>query len=102
MITYKKAGKEDIALIYRLAESIWKKHYISIISMEQIEYMLGNMYSAESLRKQMDEGHVFTLAYENGTAVGYISVSTPDRRNYFLHKFYVSMREQRKGLGTEL
>jgi ribosomal protein S18 acetylase RimI-like enzyme len=102
MITYRKAEKEDIGLIYRLAESIWKQHYITIITMEQIEYMLANMYSAESLARQMEEGHRFTLVYEDGVPVGYISVSTKDQRNYFLHKFYVKMNEQRKGLGTEL
>jgi ribosomal protein S18 acetylase RimI-like enzyme len=102
MIEYKIAGKNDIKLIYRLAESIWKEHYVTIITMEQIDYMLGNMYSAESLAKQMDEGHVFTLVYDNGVPVGYISISTNDGRNYFLHKFYILMNEQRKGLGTEL
>ena len=102
MITYRKAGKNDIALIYQLAENIWKQHYITIITMEQIEYMLSNMYSAESLTNQMEDGHIFTLVYDNDLPVGYISVSTKDGRNYFLHKFYVLMNEQRRGLGTEL
>jgi ribosomal protein S18 acetylase RimI-like enzyme len=102
MITYRKAGNEDLEIIYRLAESIWKKHYITIITMEQIAYMLEKMYSAESLRKQMKEGHEFTLMYENGVPAGYLSISSKDGRNYFLHKFYVAMDEQRKGLGTKL
>ncbi|MFL5762756.1 MAG: GNAT family N-acetyltransferase [Bacteroidia bacterium] len=100
MIEFKKAGEQDIALIYELAESIWKKHYVTVITMEQIEYMLQNMYSRESLKKQMSEGHEFTLLYDNGKPLGYISISTKDGKNYFLHKFYVLMNEQRKGLGT--
>ena len=56
-LKFKKATKADVTLIAQLADSIWRKHYISIITMEQIEYMLNMMYSAESLTKQMNEGH---------------------------------------------
>ena len=100
-LEYRKAGRSDIGLIYQLAESIWRQHYITVITMEQIEYMLKNMYSQESLSKQMEEGHEFTLVYADGSPLGYISVSTKDHRNYFLHKFYVLMNKQGKGLGTQ-
>jgi GNAT superfamily N-acetyltransferase len=89
-----------VAIIGPLAERIWKKHYITIISLEQIEFMLKKMYSAENLTQQMNEGHVFTIAYLDDVPVGYISMSTKDNKNYFLHKFYVDTTEQSKGIGT--
>ena len=101
-LSYKKAGKEEAPLIAALAERIWKKHYITIISMEQIGFMLQKMYSAESLSRQMDEGHEFTLIYLDERPVGYISISTKDHKNFFLHKFYVETEEQAKGIGTEV
>jgi len=101
-LTYKKATAADVPTIAALAETIWKKHYISIISMEQIEYMLQKMYSAESLLKQMEEGQAFTLAYLGDMPVAYISLSTNDHANYFIHKFYVDTTEQAKGIGTQL
>jgi GNAT superfamily N-acetyltransferase len=100
-LSFKKAVINDVDIIAPLAEKIWKKHYITVISMEQIEYMLKKMYSHEGLLKQMKEGHEFTLVYLNSIPVGYISVSTKDHKNYFLHKFYVDTDEQSKGIGTE-
>ena len=101
-LKYKKAVADDIPVIAGLADRIWRKHYPDIITVEQIEYMLKNMYSSANLLKQMNEGHEYTLAYINEKPVGYISISTKDKRNYFLHKFYVEVEGQRKGIGSEL
>jgi ribosomal protein S18 acetylase RimI-like enzyme len=101
-LTYKKAGLPDVNTIYALAEKIWRNHYISIISLEQIDYMLNKMYSAESLSEQMQQGQQFTLVYLNDLPVGYISISTKDQKNYFLHKFYIETTEQSRGIGTHL
>ena len=101
-ITFIKASQKDIPIIAQLADKIWNEHYISIITKQQIDYMLGEMYSPESLLKQMNEGHQFTLAYINDKPAGYISLSTKDDRNYFLHKFYVDVSEHRKGIGSNL
>lgn len=101
-LTYKKATKSDADVIAQLADSIWKKHYISIITQEQIGYMLDKMYSAASLEKQMEEGQEFTIVHLAGRPVGYISISSRDGKNYFLHKFYVEVQEQAKGIGTML
>jgi ribosomal protein S18 acetylase RimI-like enzyme len=101
-LNYKKASYEDVELIAQLASRIWNKHYITIITQGQIDYMLNKMYSPESLTKQMNEGHQFTLVYNNDTPTGYISLNTTDGKKYFLHKFYIDMDEQGKGIGTKL
>lgn len=101
-LEFRKAEKSDVKLIAQLADSIWRKHYITIITMEQIDYMLDLMYSATSLSKQMDEGHEFTLVYSKEKPIGYISLSSSDGRNYFLHKFYIEVEDQGKGIGSEL
>jgi ribosomal protein S18 acetylase RimI-like enzyme len=101
-LKFKKASKEDVQLIAQLADSIWKKHYITIITMAQIEYMLDKMYSVSSLAKQMEEGHQFTLVFDGDNAIGYISLNTTDGKNYFLHKFYIEVQDQGKGIGSQL
>lgn len=101
-LKFRKAEKSDVQLIAQLADSIWRKHYITIITMEQIDYMLDLMYSAKSLTKQMEEGHEFTLVYSKEKPIGYISLSSSDGRNYFLHKFYIEVEDQGKGIGSEL
>lgn len=100
-LTFQSATPSHIPLIAQLAEKIWRSHYIEIIGQEQVEYMLKTMYSEEQLLKQMNSGHVFTLVYLNHEPAAYISVSTKDNVNYFIHKFYVLVNEHRKGIGTD-
>jgi diamine N-acetyltransferase len=101
-LTYKKATLNDVVLVAELADRIWRKHYNSIITMEQIEFMLHKMYSKESLLEQMNQGQKFTLVYLNEKPIGYISLSTKNEKDYFLHKFYIEIEEQAKGIGTTL
>lgn len=101
-LKYKKAEPEDLVIVAKLADSIWKKYYPSIISRRQIDFMLQKMYSAESLLEQMHIGHQFTLVYLNKKPVGYYSVSSKDHINYFLHKFYIATGNQKKGIGTQI
>ncbi len=101
-LEFKKASKADAEVIADLADKIWRKYYIDIISLEQIEYMLKKMYSIESLTQQMDNGHQFMIAYKKGLPVASISISSTDNKNYFLHKFYVDTGLQREGVGSQL
>lgn len=101
-LKFKKATQSDVPLIAQLADRIWKKHYITIITMEQINYMLDKMYSAKSLSKQMDDGHEFTLVYDGTKPIGYISLHATDGKNYFLNKFYIEVDDQGKGIGSIL
>jgi ribosomal protein S18 acetylase RimI-like enzyme len=96
------ASAQDIPVIYALAEKIWFDHYPSIISREQISYMLGNFYSPEALTKQMAEGHRFYLIHQEGKTVGYLSESEVTGGDYFLHKFYIGTSLQGKGIGSEV
>lgn len=100
MIQLQKASIEDISVIYKLAEQIWKLHYPPIIGMPQVEYMLANMYNSETLKKQMlEEQHQFYLVKNKTENIGFITVSKK-AEEVFLHKFYILQQEQNKGLGS--
>jgi ribosomal protein S18 acetylase RimI-like enzyme len=101
-LTFRKADKNDAEMIALLADRIWKKHYLPIISVDQIEYMLEKMYSAENLSLQMEQGHSFSIVFIDSLPVGYISLSTKNEKDYFLHKFYIDIDEQSKGIGSRL
>lgn len=101
-LSFKKADKSDIPVIFDLAVKIWRKHYPSIITVKQIEYMLEKMYSKESLAQQMDDGHVFWIAYEHDVPLGYLSYNSIGNGDYFLNKFYVDVDRHRKGIGKQL
>ncbi|HXU28000.1 MAG TPA: GNAT family N-acetyltransferase [Bacteroidia bacterium] len=101
MINFKLATENDFSTIEKLARIIWDKHYITIISQQQIDFMLNKMYSFEALKKQMEEGHkLYLVVNDNSEAIGFISVSTDNDRNFWLHKFYILQQKQHTGIGT--
>jgi ribosomal protein S18 acetylase RimI-like enzyme len=102
LLRYKKADLDDINIISFLAEKIWKKHYTDIITEEQIRYMLEKMYSEENLLQQMKEGQDFTMVYFEDIPAGFISISTKDKMNFFIHKFYIDLNCQGTGIGTQM
>jgi len=101
-LIFKTAAKEDIPAIAQLAKDIWHKHYADIIDKAQIEYMLKKMYSEEKLLQQIAEGHIFTIVYADNKPAGYISISSKNGKNYFLHKFYIEVANHGKGIGSQL
>ena len=70
MIEIRKATLNDIPTITKLAEEIWWPTYAKVISAEQISFMLGEMYSAEALTTQMENGHDFLILTVNEIAKG--------------------------------
>jgi diamine N-acetyltransferase len=95
---------DDLPQVQALARRIWWDHYPAIITPEQIEYMLEKSYALNALRQQLDAGHVIRLVYPEPGAepVGFISIGPQEAPgSYFLHKFYVEVREHGKGFGAE-
>lgn len=98
-VSLKKAVLSDAVLIGSLARKIWLEHYIEVITIEQIEYMLQKMYSEDSITNQItNEGCIFYLVISDDSTVGFISVTEKEKDHWFLNKFYIDNRG--KGLGT--
>lgn len=98
-LVFVKASETDAALITTLAGKIWRQHYPSIISMEQIEFMLGNRYSEKAITEGMKHGEQFYIAYSNKTPIAYASFQNTGEQ-YYLHKFYVDVNLHRQGTGS--
>jgi len=99
VLEIRNATVEDIPLIRELTFKVWPQTYASIISAEQIDYMLGMMYSPSSLEKQMNEGCQFLLCYDDKDPVGFASFQHIGNGAYKLHKIYVLTSQQGKGTG---
>jgi diamine N-acetyltransferase len=93
------ATEDDIPLIRLLTNKIWPPTYSSIISKEQIDYMLEMMYSVESLEKQMRGGAPFIIVYDEGEPVGFASYGEISPGIFKLHKIYILPSLQGKGTG---
>ena len=102
MFEIRKATKDDCPQIRQLAEQIFPATYKEIISQEQIDFMMDWMYSISNLNKQMDDGHIYFLAYRETAPVGYVSVEQQNKDLFHLQKLYVLGSEQGTGCGKFL
>lgn len=95
-----KADTKDTELIEKLATKIWHEYYPTIITVEQINYMLQQTYSTESIAQQMQKGDTFYLILINHEPQGFISIGLEKENEYFLSKFYILQTTAAKGKGT--
>ncbi|MCW4470163.1 GNAT family N-acetyltransferase [Flavobacterium sp. MFBS3-15] len=104
MIEVRKALYEDYNIIREIADRTWYTTYLSILSSEQLDYMLEMMYSPAAFSEQiLIKNHHFLLASENGNILGFASYEL----NYYtetakVHKLYVVPEAQGKGVGQKL
>lgn len=101
MIEIVVAQEQHIPAIRKLADSSWPKAFATILSAEQIDYMMEMMYSQASLEKQMGEGHQYAIVRDSGVDIGYVSyeINQNNSSKTKIHKLYISPDHQRKGLG---
>lgn len=90
--------KKQIQDTARLANEIWHEHYSSIISEEQIDYMVEKFQSAEVISKQIKkENYEYYNFVDNGRSVGYFGFVEQDGEALFLSKIYLLKSERGKG-----
>lgn len=103
MLEIKKAEIENIAEIVNIAKLTWFPTYKNVISQEQIDFMFGEMYTPESIYKQMGFlGHVFYIAYQDNMPVGFASLSEMIHEpsvTYKIHKLYFLPEVHGNGYG---
>ena len=71
-VTLTPAREPDFAVLRELAGTIWRQHYVAIISAAQIDYMLAGRFSDEALREHVQEADRWLeLLWVSGMPVGY-------------------------------
>ena len=88
----------DFDCISKLAHIIWYEHYVSIISLEQIDYMLNKYNSVQALEDQVNQGFLFFYITYNDSPVGYVGVKK-ESDYLFLSKLYVLSNYRGKKIG---
>jgi ribosomal protein S18 acetylase RimI-like enzyme len=98
-------NREQLSIVRNLSYAIWPSTYREILSSEQLDYMLHNFYSIANLERQMDNGQVFELLFEDTNVIGFVAyelscnfenLSQPLTK---LHKIYLLPETQGKGFG---
>jgi GNAT superfamily N-acetyltransferase len=96
-----KATIENIPLIKEIAEKSWRKHYPGILSNEQIEYMLEQMYSETELKNHFENPnyHYYLLGDEEKT-LGIMGFENHyQEKTTKLHRIYLLEEAKGKGVG---
>jgi N-acetylglutamate synthase-like GNAT family acetyltransferase len=100
MLSVTKATAAHIPLIRQLTFAIWPQTYSSIITKDQMDFMLEMMYSPASLQKQMEEeGCTFIIVYDDNEPVAFASFNETESQLWKLNKIYILPSQQGKGTG---
>ncbi|MDO5981306.1 GNAT family N-acetyltransferase [Flavivirga spongiicola] len=90
--------KNHYSQIAKLADVIWREHYIPIVGKQQIDYMLSKYQSAIAIEEQVANGFEYFLMTFDKTPVGYISVKK-EVESLFLSKIYILSVYRGKKIG---
>lgn len=97
-------AEQDFDTVARLADTIWRGHYGTMISMAQIDYMLDGRYTAENLGRYIgsDERWMRVLRVD-GVPAGYCSWSLGANADEVkLEQLYLLADHKGKGLGGRM
>jgi len=105
MILIEKNTDNNFTAIRAIAKEVWPIAYGSILSNEQLNYMMEMMYTIEALQIQSEiKKHHFILVMEDKKALGFASYEMNyDKTNQTkIHKIYILFTQQGKGNGKML
>ncbi|GAB3925097.1 GNAT family N-acetyltransferase [Mucilaginibacter myungsuensis] len=103
--TFRQATVNDTETIRQLAEQTWWPTYSSIISDEQIRFMLAEIYATDKISQQIATNEqTFLILEEVDEPVAFAGFSprAEDPEIYKLHKLYCLPKTQGKGYGKIL
>lgn len=100
-IRFDPLTEADFDIVADLADRIWRSHYITLISMAQIDYMLEGRYAPERLRGYVaSQARWLWVLRVDGVPAGYCSCSLGDDADAMkLEQLYLLAEYQGKGLG---
>jgi GNAT superfamily N-acetyltransferase len=105
MIIIKEASIEDLNTVQEIAYKSWPDTYSTILSQDQIDYMLNLWYTSEVLIDNMThKKHFFLLALDGDICLGFASYEHNylNKNSTRLHKIYLLPEAQGKGVGKLL
>lgn len=104
MFRVSQASLNDIPIIQEIAQKTWPEVYGAILSDRQFEYMMNLMYSEESLQNQFKNQHLFYLAFQENSCLGFVSCENNYHNSKVtrIHKIYILPQAQGKGIGAML
>ena len=96
--------RDDLPVVQRLADVVWRAYYPGIVPLPQIDYMLDRGYRIDALERFVrDAGAGLALARVDGEAVGFAAWYRPgEPATTKLDKLYVLPGLHGRGIGRAL
>lgn len=91
--------KEEVKELADLASEIWHEYWPSLLSEEQIDYMVDKFQSENAIVKQLaTENYLYYFLIKDNVKCGYFGISRI--KDYlFLSKLYIKKEYRHQGLG---
>ena len=92
---------EQVPALATLANTIWHECFTTILSQEQIDYMVARFQSESAMSQQINElGYRYFFLQEGNEAVGYMGIQTTEGK-LFLSKLYLKKAYRGKGYASQ-
>ena len=92
--------KEDILLLAKKADIVWHEYFKTILSLEQIDYMVEKFQSACAITNQIEEnGYEYYFIKYKEEIAGYTAIKKEEDK-LFLSKLYILKEYRKKGLSS--
>ena len=92
-------GEDDANDLSKMAWDIWTDYYSTVITGDDIGYILKTFQTEEAIKQQMRDGCLYSYIIEDGNKAGYFAI-LPEGDSLFISKFYVSKEYRGRGLGS--
>lgn len=93
---------QQIEAVVMLADEIWHEWFPSIISNEQIDYMLERFQSVKAITEQLDSGYTYYLIRRGAVRIGYTAIRSDTDGRLFLSKIYIKKEYRGNGYAHEV
>lgn len=91
---------EQVTELAAIADEVWHQHFATILSPEQIDYMVARFQSEAAMKDQMEtQGYEYYFIQAEGVNVGYVGIKN-DGDRLFLSKLYILKRYRGNGYAS--
>lgn len=97
----KAEGETALRHLAALADEVWHEFFVSILSKEQIDYMVDKFQSYDAFLRQIaEENYEYYFLRQDGKDLGYTAIAQQGDR-LFLSKLYLMKENRGKGYASQ-
>lgn len=94
----KVESEKQIEKLSEVADQVWHEYFTSILSIDQINYMVEKFQSKHAITEQINKGYQYYMMVSNQTVIGYFGIHPEEKM--FLSKLYLLKDYRGKGYAS--